>query len=105
MAASMNLSSKVAIADRAVDFHQAGKVTVLSEEVSRFWQISFPPPQIRIPEAGDEGENVVSCGLPGNVVANFLTWKEGSFPYYPVPASTNASVSLSTDFLLVSCII
>ena len=40
MAASMNLSSKVAIADRAVDFHQAGKVTVLSEEVSRFWQIS-----------------------------------------------------------------
>lgn len=43
MAASMSLSSKVAIADKDVDFHQAGKVTELSEEVSRFWQISYLP--------------------------------------------------------------
>lgn len=102
MAASMNLSSKVAIADKDVDFHQAGKVTLLSEEVSGFWQISFLTS--RVPEAGDEGENVVSCGLPGSVVANFLTWKEGSISYL-VPASTNPSVSLSTDFLLASCVI
>lgn len=83
MAASVNLPSKVATADRDVDLHQAGKVTEQSEEVSGLWQISVLTS--RVPEAGDEGENLVSCGLPGSVVANFLTWKEGSFALLPCP--------------------
>ena len=81
MAASVNLPSRVATADRDVVFHQAGKVTEQSEEVSGFWQICFLTS--RVPEAGDEGENVVSSELPGSAVANFLTWKEGSFSLLP----------------------